>query len=101
MLYSANQEENVEGLWFIEKCYHADEEFNNSLYNTLKSAALNRMFASKDENLQLAALKVVDTYFEHFKMDEVDSIFRMTGTVFPDHKNDDCRVSGRKRRRYL
>lgn len=97
MLYTANQDEKVEGLRFIEKCYHADEEFNNSLYNTLKNAALNRMFSSKDEDLQLAALKVVNTYFEHFKMDEVDSIFRMTGTVFPEHKNDDCRVS---RRRY-
>ncbi|KAK4516378.1 uncharacterized protein ATC70_011349 [Mucor velutinosus] len=93
MLYNATQDEKVEGLKFIEKCYHTDEEFNSCLYNTLKQAGLNRMFTSNDENLQLAALKVVDTYFDHFKMDEVDSIFRMTGTVFPEHQNDDCRAT--------
>ncbi|GAN09060.1 DNA-dependent protein kinase catalytic subunit isoform 1 [Mucor ambiguus] len=93
MLYNATQDEKVEGLRFIEKCYHTDDEFNNSLYTTLKQAGLNRMFTSKDENLQLAALKVVDTYFEHLKVDEIDSIFRMTGKVFPEHNNDDCRAT--------
>lgn len=93
MLYNATQEEKVEGLRFIKTCHQEGEEFNSTLYSTLKQAGLNRMFTSKDEKLQLGALKVVDTYFNDFKMDEIDSIFRMTGKVFPEHENNDCRVS--------
>ncbi|KAL9555838.1 hypothetical protein MBANPS3_002175 [Mucor bainieri] len=94
LLYNATQDEKVEGLAFIERCYHVeDQEFNDALYNTLKQAGLNRMFTSKDESLQLAALKVVDTYFDHFKADEVDSIFRMTRRVFSEHKNNECRAT--------
>ncbi|KAF1799211.1 hypothetical protein FB192DRAFT_1333067 [Mucor lusitanicus] len=92
MLYNATQEEKVEGLRFIKTCHQEGEEFNSTLYSTLKQAGLNRMFTSKDEKLQLGALKVVDTYFNDFKMDEIDSIFRMTGKVFPEHENNDCRA---------
>lgn len=88
-LYFATQEEKILGVNFINACYNHDE----IIYTTLRKAGLHRMFTSKDEQLQTAALKISNTMFESMNGDSVGSIFDIIVNVFPEHRNTECRVS--------
>ncbi|KAI8641990.1 hypothetical protein BD408DRAFT_483034 [Parasitella parasitica] len=86
-LYFATQEEKIMALEFINACYNQNE----IIYGTLKKAGLNRMFSSKDEKLQTAALKMVNTMFDDMDGEAIGSIFRILVRVFPEHRNAECR----------
>ncbi|CEP16992.1 hypothetical protein [Parasitella parasitica] len=86
-LYFTTQEEKIMALEFINACYN----HNEIIYGTLKKAGLNRMFSSKDEKLQTAALKIVNTMFDDMDGEAIGSIFRVLVRVFPEHRSAECR----------
>lgn len=84
-----SSEEKVLALTFINACWKDDD----TVYYTLRVNGINRMLTSRDEKLQIIALKVLNTLFSIMDIDDLKSNIKKVSKVFADHPNSECRVS--------
>jgi hypothetical protein len=80
--------EKVLALTFINACWKDDE----TVYYTLKVNGITRMLTSRDEKLQIVALKVFNTLFSIMDADDLKSNIKKLLKIFTDHPNSECRV---------
>ncbi|KAI7908116.1 uncharacterized protein BX663DRAFT_493038 [Cokeromyces recurvatus] len=82
-----NADEKVLALNFISVCWNNDD----TTYYYLRRAGLSRMLTNRDENLQLASLKALNTLFDSVDGEELNLHLKQLEKVFPNHKNTECR----------
>ncbi|RCI04461.1 hypothetical protein CU098_001246, partial [Rhizopus stolonifer] len=82
-------EDKVLALNYINACW--SKERDQDIYNCLYSAGIPKNFSSRDENLQIVILKVLNTIFEVLKKDQVKEIIKQTVDIFSEHTNEECR----------
>lgn len=78
------------------KCIAACWQDDDMVYHKLVEAGLERMISSRDENMQIAALTVLNKIFNILKDHEIDWIIKRITLSCSDHNNVQCRVSKKK-----
>jgi hypothetical protein len=84
-----SSEEKVLALTFINACWKDD----STVYYTLRVNGITRMLTSRDEKLQIVALKVFNTLFSIMDADDLKSNIKKLLKIFTNHPNSECRVS--------
>jgi hypothetical protein len=81
--------EKLLALKFIGACWEDDD----MVFYSLTQAGLERMISSRDENVQIATLTVLNKIFEILKESEIKWIIKRISRAFSEHANKQCRVS--------
>ncbi|KAI9483447.1 MAG: hypothetical protein EXX96DRAFT_536784 [Benjaminiella poitrasii] len=87
-LNQLNTNEKTLALNFINACWNNDD----TTYYYLKGAGLSKMLSNRDEYLQLAALKTLNTVFDALDANELNSYIKQLKKIFQNHKNIECRA---------
>lgn len=82
-------EDKILALNFMNACWKSDD----MIYHILRGAGIHRMLSSRDENLQIVCLKILNSIFSVMDDDAVRSTFSKLVKIFPGHHNKECRVS--------
>lgn len=74
----------------IGACWRDDEK----IFRKLNESGLDRMLSSRDENMQMTTLTVLNKIFKTLKEDEVKWVVKRI-VPFSEHEKEKCRVSWR------
>lgn len=73
-------------------CIGASWKNDEKIFRKLYESGLDRMLASRDVNMQIETLTVLDKIFGSLEENEIKWVVKRISTV-SEHENEQCRVS--------